>query len=432
MTYTVDIPAPALLPFVLLLGAIAVLPLSAAGFWDRNRNKLLVAVALSVPAVGFLAARGLGDALYHSLVFDYVPFIVLLGSLFVVTGGIVIEGDLEARPLTNTSIMGIGAVLASLMGTTGASMLLIRSLLHTNRERQFKSHTVLFFIAIVCNCGGLLTPLGDPPLFMMYLRGASFTWFFRLLPEWLFVNGSLLLVYYLVDSCYWRRETPQARTEEHRRIRPLFIRGWANLIWLGGIVLAVAFINPNNLPALGGNPYRPFVREAVLVLMALLSWGLTPRSVHHANHFTWRPMEEVAYLFLGIFITMVPCLMYLAAHARSLGTPSAALFYYATGALSSVLDNTPTALNFYSLAVGLGQDTPRMVAGIPEYMMKAICTGAVFFGAMTYIGNGPNFMVKTIAEHQGVRMPHFFEYVFKFGLIVLLPIFVLAQLAFIR
>jgi Na+/H+ antiporter NhaD/arsenite permease-like protein len=418
-------------PFGLLLLAIAVLPLTHGRFWEKNLNKLLIALALSLPVIVVFLARGDASLLLHSLVFDYVPFIILLGALFTITGGIHLSGDIEATPAVNTLFLGAGAVLASLMGTTGAAMLLIRPVLHTNKERRFKVHTILFFIAIVANCAGLLTPLGDPPLFMMYLRGAPFGWFLHLAPEWLTANGLLLLIYYFTDAHHHRKEPSKALQSDKAHIQPLKICGTLNFVWLLGVILAVALVNEQTVPALGQTVYLKFAREAVILAMAALSWFTTRRQVRHWNHFAWHPILEVGYLFLGIFITMVPCLLYLQSHAASLGLRLPAHFYYAGGALSSFLDNTPTAVTFHSLALGLGIKTGALTAGIPDALLKAIAAGSVFFGSMTYIGNGPNFMVKAVAEHAHIKMPHFFAYMLKFSLIVLLPIFILVQLLFI-
>jgi Na+/H+ antiporter NhaD/arsenite permease-like protein len=432
-----NIPLFSCIPFILMLGAIAILPISSHHFWKHNKNKLLVALILGIPTAGWLIFSGFTSNFSDTMIFDYLPFIILLGSLFIITGGIFVEGDIEAKPIVNTTFLAIGAVLASFMGTTGAAMLLIRPLLHTNKERQYRTHTVLFFIAIVANCGGLLTPLGDPPLFMMYLRGASFFWFLNLLPEWLFVNLMLLISYYFVDSGYHKMESPEALRRDKTNIKPLRIEGKLNFLWLAGVILAVAFINENVLRFININHYFKFLREIVIILMALCSLLMTPRMTRISNSFTWEPIIEVAYLFLGVFITMIPCILYLESNANQLGINSPALFYYASGTLSSFLDNTPTAMTFYSLARGLAfQGTSLMtgsiVAGIPALFMKGISVGAVFFGAMTYIGNGPNFMVKSIAESLNVKMPHFFAYIFKFSLIVLLPLFILCQLIFIH
>ena len=428
----INIPLYTVIPFILMLLSIALFPLFSKRFWEKNKNKLLIAIILSLPVAGWLLATGLGIKLFESVVFDYVPFIILLGSLFIITGGIFIDGDIEAKPSINTLFLGIGALLASLMGTTGAAMLLIRPLIQTNKERKFKTHTILFFIGIVANCGGALTPLGDPPLFMMYLRGAPFIWFFKLFPEWLLTNGLLIIIYFFVDSYYHKKEPAEAIISDKTVIRPIRLYGKMNFIWLIGIVLAVAFINEQYIPFIQLNSYAKFLREAVIVIMAILSMLLTPRLTRVSNNFTWGPIEEVAYLFLGIFITMVPCLLYLETNAQHLGVTMPHQFYYYSGLLSSFLDNTPTAVTFHSLAFGLGVHSGNMVAGIGEETLRAICLGSVFFGSMTYIGNGPNFMVKAVAEENNIKMPDFFSYIFKFSLIVLLPVFIIVQLIFMN
>ncbi|MBK7379797.1 MAG: sodium:proton antiporter [Ignavibacteriales bacterium] len=427
----VEIPLLSLLPFILMLLSIAVLPLFWNHFWEKNKNKLYVAIVLSIPVIIYLLANNFFHQLIHTMLFDYVPFLILLGALFTITGGILLTGDIEAKPKINTLFLGIGAVLASLMGTTGAAMLLIRPVIQTNKERTFKVHTILFFIAVVANCGGLLTPLGDPPLFMMYLRGAPFTWFFHLAPEWFVTNALLLIIYFFVDTYYYKKEPESAITRDESNIRPIKIEGKRNFIFLIGVVLAVAFLNEQYLSFININPYFKFIREAVIVLMAFLSMQFTPKLLRASNNFTWHPIEEVAYLFFGIFITMVPCLLYLESNAKQLGVETVSQFYYYTGLLSSFLDNTPTAVTFHSLALGLGITEGTLVAGIPELLLKAISTAAVFFGSMTYIGNGPNFMVKAVAEENNIKMPDFFSYMFKFSIVVLLPIFILVQLLFI-
>lgn len=427
----IEIPLLSLLPFVLMLLSIAVFPLFWNHFWEKNKNKLYVAIALSIPVIIYLLANNFSHQLIHTMLFDYVPFLILLGALFTITGGILLSGDIAAKPKVNTLFLGIGAVLASLMGTTGAAMLLIRPVIQTNKQRTFKVHTILFFIGIVANCGGLLTPLGDPPLFMMYLRGAPFTWFFHLAPEWFVTNLLLLIIYFFVDTYFYKKEPASAIARDLSNIKPLKIEGKRNFIFLVGVVLAVAFLNEQYLSFININPYFKFIREAVIVLMAFLSMQFTPKLLRTSNNFTWHPIEEVAYLFLGIFITMVPCLLYLETNAKQLGVETVSQFYYYTGLLSSFLDNTPTAVTFHSLALGLGITEGTLVAGIPELLLKAISTAAVFFGAMTYIGNGPNFMVKAVAEENNIKMPDFFSYMFKFSIIVLLPIFIIVQLLFI-
>jgi len=430
-TPQVEIPLLSLLPFVLMLLSIAVFPLFWNHFWEKNKNKLYVAIVLSIPVIIYLLVNNFSHQLIHTMLFDYVPFLILLGALFTITGGIHLSGDIAAKPKVNTLFLGIGAVLASLMGTTGAAMLLIRPVIQTNKQRTFKVHTVLFFIAVVANCGGLLTPLGDPPLFMMYLRGAPFTWFFHLVPEWFVTNLLLLIIYFFVDTYYYKKEPASAIARDESNIKPIKIEGKRNFIFLVGVVLAVAFLNEQYLSFVNINPYFKFIREAVIILMAYLSMQFTPKLLRTSNNFTWHPIEEVAYLFLGIFVTMVPCLLYLESNAKQLGVETVSQFYYYTGLLSSFLDNTPTAVTFHSLALGLGITEGTLVAGIPEILLKAISTAAVFFGSMTYIGNGPNFMVKAVAEENNIKMPDFFSYMFKFSLIVLLPIFILVELLFI-
>lgn len=431
MEHAVKIPLLSLIPFLLMLLSIAIFPLFWNHFWEKNKNKLVVAIILSVPTVIYLFADNLSVHLYHSLVFDYIPFIILLGSLFTITGGIYLSGDIEAKPIINTLFLAIGAVLASFMGTTGAAMLLIRPIIQTNKERKFKTHTILFFIGIIANCGGLLTPLGDPPLFMMYLRGAPFAWFLKLFPEWLFTNVVLLIIYFFVDTYYHKKESARALEADKTYIKPIKIEGKINFIWLAGVVLSVAFLNEQYLPFIKENHYYTFIRECVIIMMSIFSLLFTPNLLRVSNNFTWEPIKEVAYLFLGIFITMVPCLLFLETNASHLGINSTSQFYFYSGALSSFLDNTPTAVTFHSLALGLGVTSGNLVANIPEEFLKAISVGSVFFGAMTYIGNGPNFMVKAVAEENNIKMPDFFSYIFKFSLIVLLPIYILVDLLFL-
>lgn len=438
-----SIPLWASIPFVLMLAMIAVGPLMFNHWWEHNKNKLIVSLVLAVPMSIYLIVMGLTHNLIHAVIFDYIPFIILLGALFTITGGIHLSGDIQAKPSTNLLFLAIGAVLASVMGTTGAAMLLIRPIIRTNAERKYKVHTILFFIAIVANAGGLLTPLGDPPLFLLYLRHAPFTWFFHLLPEWAFVNGLLLLIYFIVDSYYHKKEPKTNILMDETISEPIKIMGKVNFLFLIGVVLSVAFINEHYMPfieevAIGSGEhsyhYLSFIRELSILLMALLSLKFTKTAYRNANKFTWDPIKEVAFLFLGIFVTMVPALYYLSHNASSIGIHSAPQFYYAAGTLSSFLDNAPTAVSFHNLALGLHDAHPgvAIVAGIPEILLTAISLGAVFFGAMTYIGNGPNFMVKSIAEENGINMPSFFAYIYKFTLIVLLPVYIITQLIFLH
>ena len=429
-----------MIPFGLMLLTIAIAPLLVEHWWESNKHKLTVALFLGVPTAVCLMSGGMLHELEHQLFGDYIPFIVLLLALYVITGGIHLSGDIKAKPWVNTSFLGLGWLLASFMGTTGAAMLLIRPLLVTNQQRQYRVHTVLFFIALCANCGGLLTPLGDPPLFMLFLRGAEFTWFFSLWTPWLCVGVILMLIYFLLDTYYYKREHWTAISADHREQTPLKVEGHINLLYLLGVVLTVAFVNEGMIPEMG-EEHAPmwikYMREIVLLSLTLLSLYTTDKKLRYVrNKFSWGPIIEVAVLFLGIFTTMTPALAYLNGNAASLGLGEAWQFYYMSGALSSVLDNTPTAVAFHSVASGLTPEQMMVfgdsfVAGIPEVLLKAICMGSVFFGAMTYIGNGPNFMVKAIAEENGVKMPSFFGYMFKFSLIVLLPIYILVQLIFL-
>lgn len=426
----------ALTPFAIMLLSIAVMPLIAGKWWENNLHKLYVALALSVPTGYYLIANGMGENLQHQILKDYLPFIILLGALFIVTGGIRINGDIQARPRNNTFIMAIGYLLASFIGTTGAAMLLIRPLLEFNKQREYKVHTVVVFIALVANCGGILTPLGDPPLFLLYLRGAEFSWFMNMLPEWLTVGAIILTGYYFVDKyIYYHKEHIANVMADFREKSPLYIKGRINIIYLICIILTVAYVNPSHLPQMGAEdaPLRESaMREIILIIIALFSILTTRRGLREANQFSWEPLIEVAVVFIGIFVTMTPALIYLNTHATSLGLQTPDQFFYGAGFLSAFLDNSPTAVAFHTVAQGIPHATDAvMVAGVPQEILRAISLGAVFFGAMTYIGNGPNFMVKSIAEHNGVRMPSFFGYMFRFSLIIMLPVYIIVQLIFL-
>ena len=450
MEETFMMPALWMIPFGIMLLSIAVGPLIAPKLWESNLTKLIVSIVLGIPVVVFMLVKGLSGELINTVFFDYVPFIILLLALFVITGGIHLSGDIKAKPWVNTLFLAVGFVLASLMGTTGAAMLLIRPVLATNQQRKYKIHTVLFFIALVANCGGLMTPLGDPPLFMLFLRGASFTWFSTMWMEWLFTGSILLLLYFMADCWYYyKKESWVALSADTREIEPLRITGKLNFVWLLGIVASVAFINQGMIPAMGAEDapiYLKYLREiAMLIFMGLSLLTTSKKTRYEDNKYTWTPIIEVAALFIGIFVTMAPALIYLEQNAARLGFNHVWQFYYSTGLLSSFLDNTPTAVAFHSMALGLPESVAAaaagivdgelngvtFVAGVPEMMLKAISIGAVFFGSMTYIGNGPNFMVKAIAEESGIKMPSFFGYMIKFSLIILLPIYILGQVLFL-
>ena len=401
------------LPFVAMLLAIALLPLALPHWWEPNHNKLVISAGLGLPVLALYVARE-PRALVHTAG-DYVSFIVLLTGLYVIAGGILLRGDLEATPAVNSAFLGTGAALASLIGTTGASMLVIRALLQTNRERARVTHTVLFFIFLVSNIGGMLTPLGDPPLFLGYLAGVPFTWTLRLWLPWLTMILVLLATYFVWDSIQHRRESATALRRDRIRIEPLRIHGGLNGLWLVGVVAAVALLQ------------APLREVAILGLAAISLWQ-TPREIRRANRFTAYPMVEVAVLFLGIFLTMIPALELLHRRGAELGVREPWQFFWAAGGLSSFLDNAPTYLTFLALAQGLG--LPGDVVGVPHSILVAISLGSVAMGANSYIGNAPNFMVKSIAEAAGVRMPSFLGYMVYSGA-VLLPLFGLVTLLFL-
>jgi len=406
------LPLYSVLPFVAMLLAIALFPLWLPHWWESNRSKLVVAAVLGAPVLVLYLARQ-PAALVH-MAGDYISFIVLLTGLYVIAGGVLLRGDLEATPLVNTGFLATGSLLASLVGTTGASMLLIRPLLQTNRERARVTHTVVFFIFLVSNIGGMLTPLGDPPLFLGYLQGVPFAWTLRLWLPWLTMTASLLLLYYVWDTRHHAHETREALQRDHTQIEPLRIRGALNGLWLVGVVAAVAFL------------HEP-VRELAILALAGISLWRTPKAIRRANQFTATPMVEVAVLFLGIFLTMIPALELLHVRGGELGVREPWQFFWATGTLSSFLDNAPTYLTFLALGQSLG--LPAEVVGMPHVILAAVSVGAVAMGANTYIGNAPNFMVKAIAEAAGVRMPSFFGYMAYSGA-VLLPLFVIVTILF--
>ncbi|HEY2995106.1 MAG TPA: sodium:proton antiporter [Methylomirabilota bacterium] len=403
-----------MLPFAAMLLAIAVCPLWVPHWWEPNRNKLLASAVLGLPVLLFYGARH-PPALLHAGE-DYVSFIVLLAGLYVIAGGIMLRGDLVATPATNTAFLALGAVLASVVGTTGASMLLVRALLQTNSERTHVKHTVIFFIFVVSNVGGMLTPLGDPPLFLGYLAGVPFTWTLRLLPHWALMVGVLLAAFFVFDSIQFSREPLAALQRDRARVQPLRVHGTLNGAWLLGVVAAVAALQA---------PWR----EVVIVALAVLSLWLTPRGIRRDNGFSAGPMLEVAALFAGIFLTMIPALELLRERGGELGVREPWHFFWASGILSSFLDNAPTYLTF--LALGQGLRLPGEIVGVPAAILAAISVGSVAMGANSYIGNAPNFMVKAVAEEAGVKMPSFFGYMLYSGAI-LVPLFVAVTLIFFR
>ena len=431
------LPLVSVLPFVLLLGSIALFPLFKPHWWDDNRHRALVAGLLALPFAGWLILRYGEQAQLplHEALLDYASFLALLGSLYVISGGIHLRGSLAGSPLSNMGLLAIGAVLANLIGTTGASMVLIRPLLRANERRAKRAHIVVFFIFVVSNCGGLLTPLGDPPLFLGFLKGVPFAWTLNLWKEWLIVNGALLMVFYIVDGFIFDREELTDRRsllEEVLHHEPLRLDGSFNILLLLGVVGVI----------LGkGAGHWPFgVQEGLMLGLAALSYFATARAVHQANRFGFAPIVEVAILFFGIFVTMVAPLQILNARGAELGITQPWQYFWATGALSSFLDNAPTYLTLGASAAGqLGAsvDHPHYLGELLAQgpfagkILAAISCGAVMMGANTYIGNGPNFMVKSIAESAGVKMPSFLGYM-AWSIAILIPLFAIVTLICFR
>jgi Na+/H+ antiporter NhaD/arsenite permease-like protein len=443
-----EVPLLAVAPFVLLLLGIAVLPLTLPHWWEHNRNKLVVSVLLSLPVIAWLLLghdHGL-EWLHHSLR-EYVAFIALLGALFAISGGIYLKGSLAGTPVVNTAFLGVGTLIASFVGTTGASMLLIRPLLRANEKRVKKTHIVIFFIFLVSNGGGMLTPLGDPPLFLGFLRGVPFEWTFQLWKEWLLVNGILLLLFSVWDQVVFNkeeRERPGSQLEEVQQVQvPLSIQGKVNFLWLLGVIAVVYVSGRHGADISPDHDVLNLLQVGALVLLVVASFKTTRPQVRKDNRFGWGPIVEVAALFVGIFVTMIPALRYLEAQGPALGVTEPWQYFWATGALSSFLDNAPTYLTFSSLAVGVVNSmdpaaglTADSLGGLAAHpvgagMLVAISCGAVFMGANTYIGNGPNFMVKAIAEENKVKMPSFFGFML-WSVGILVPLFVLVTFLFFR
>ncbi len=440
------LPVWSAIPFAGMLLSIALFPLLAPAFWHHSYPR--VAAAWSAIVVAHLLTFGEPALreLAHVAIVDYVPFLILLGTLFTIGGGIFVRGGLRGTPRVNGTLMLIGTVLASWVGTTGAAMLLVRPLLRANRDRRHRSHTLVFFIFLVANIGGALTPLGDPPLFLGFLHGVPFFWTFSVWKEMVFTAGAVLAVYLVVDAYQWRREDPLVRARPAVAGEPVRIEGWHNLLFLGGVLAAVIFSGTFHLgevTILGATQQvQNLFRDGFLLCILAASWRTTPRRVREENQFTWEPIKEVAILFAGIFATIIPALAMLrvgeqgalAFVIRVVREP--AHFFWASGILSSFLDNAPTYLTFLSTALGrlypgVGEHEAirRLIAENHEFL-QAIATGSVFMGANTYIGNAPNFMVKSIAEEAGVPMPSFLGYILRYSLPVLIPIFALATVIF--
>lgn len=443
------LPVWSIIPFVGMLLSIAIFPLVKPEWWEKNM--LWVALAWSaIFVIPFAVAYGPGEALFRvleSVLLDYIPFIVLLLGLFVVAGGIALKGTLVGTTKVNAILLLIGTVLASWIGTTGAAMLMIRPLIRANAWREKKVHIIVFFIFLVANMGGCLTPLGDPPLFMGFQRGVPFTWTFHLLPILLFNMVILFIVFILIDRHFYKKEvaagrSPQDMTDNKAK-EPIRIEGAHNIIFIGLIILGViaSGVLPNMFDFFADGAgihiyddvvfsYVVLVEIVIILIACFLSLKTTKKSTRQLNEFTYGPIAEVAKLFIGIFITMIPALMYLRTHGGELGLDQPWQLFWCTGALSSFLDNTPTYLVFLQTAGALGQaGIETSVGSVSQLMLEAISAGAVFMGANTYIGNAPNFMVKSIAEENKIKMPSFFGYM-GWSVCILIPVFIIDTFVF--
>ena len=421
------------------------MPLFTPNFWHHHFPKVSAfwALVLAIPFLYFFK----GTAVYsiaHIFIADYIPFIILLWALFTVSGGIYIKGSLRGTPAVNSLLLLIGTILASVIGTTGASVLMIRPVLRSNSWRKYRVHTIVFFIFLVSNIGGSLTPLGDPPLFLGFLHGVPFFWTLKILPQMAFASVILLFLHLIIDSYWYKKEDKSAL--QHSDAGPLKIEGARNFIFLAGIIGAVLFSGTVKLGEINifgiHQSIENLVKDAILIVMGILSLIFTRQEVRKGNEFSWAPIMEVAYLFAGIFMTIIPALAILKAGEngalsfliKAVNTP--AHYFWAAGTLSSFLDNAPTYLTFFSSAIG------KFYPGVPEaeavarlivekipYLI-AVSAGAVFMGANTYIGNAPNFMVKSIAEEAGVKMPSFFGYMFKYSIPILVVLFIVMTFIF--
>jgi Na+/H+ antiporter NhaD/arsenite permease-like protein len=447
-----ELPLWSAIPFVGILLSIAIFPLIAPHFWHHHFPKISAAWAL-IFAVPFLIAYK-GQAVHeilHIYLVDYIPFIILLWGLFTISGGIYVKGTLKGTPILNTFLILIGTALASWVGTTGAAMIMIRPLLRANAERKNKVHLIIFFIFLVANIGGTLTPLGDPPLFLGFLHGVSFFWTLGLFPELIVVAIILLVIFYIWDTLLYRKEGLSNQTSTEKE--PLKIEGAFNFVFLLGVVGGVLFSGIAQLGEVNVLGVHMFIqsicRDVWIIIMGLLSLKFTAKAIREENEFTWFPIQEVAYLFAGIFMTIIPALAILKAGEsgamagliKAVETPIH--FFWVTGILSSFLDNAPTYLTFFNTALGKLGLTEQVVreafaagtisTSFPEFekLLVGISLGAVFMGANTYIGNAPNFMVKSIAEETGIKMPSFFGYMFRYSIPILIPVFFIVMLIFL-
>tara|TARA_B000000475_G_scaffold272237_1_gene272734 strand:+ start:2677 stop:4071 length:1395 start_codon:yes stop_codon:yes gene_type:complete len=429
------------IPFAGILLSIAIFPLVAPEYWHHNFGKVSAFWALLF-VIPFLFSQGWQIVLYEVLhvgLLEYIPFIILLLALFTISGGVQLTGSLVGTPIINSAIILVGTLLASWMGTTGAAMLLIRPLLRANKERKHKVHIVIFFIFLVANIGGSLTPLGDPPLFLGFLKGVDFFWTTKamFLPM-LFMIISLLIIFYFYDTFQYRKESDLPVPTNNEKIS---VRGSFNLLLIFGVVCSV-LLSGFWRPGIDFTIFHVHVelqnlaRDILLLILTYLSWTYTSKEIREGNEYTWFPIQEVAKLFAGIFITIIPAIAILKAgksgalssiiNSVSSDTgPVNYMYFWLTGILSSFLDNAPTYLVFFNTAGGDAQ----VLMGELSQTLLAISAGAVFMGANTYIGNAPNFMVKSIAESSGIKMPSFFGYFF-YSLVILFPLFIIVSLLF--
>lgn len=448
------LPIWSVVPFVGILLSIAILPLAAPHFWHNHFGKVSAfwALVFAVPFLLIYHHVALHE-IVHVYLIDYIPFIILLWALFTIAGGIAVSGSLKGSPAVNTILLLIGTILASWIGTTGAAMVMIRPVLRVNRNRVNKVHVICFFIFLVANIGGSLTPLGDPPLFLGFLHNVPFFWVTTgLLRVMLLTSAILLVMFFIVDSYYYRKEKLQSQPpREAEEKLPLKIEGLYNLIFLAGLigsVLMSGFWKAGHFNVVGVEwHYQNISRDILIIIMGLLSLFITPARIREANEFSWFPIQEVAKLFAGIFMTIIPALAILKAGSEGALAGFIALvkepyhYFWVTGVLSSFLDNAPTYLTFFNMALGKLGLTEAMIPGAlavnsvtfnPAFVsyLTAISAGAVFMGANTYIGNAPNFMVKSIAEESGISMPSFFGYMFKYSIPILIPVFLIVTLVF--
>ena len=440
------LPLWSCIPFAGILLSIALFPLILPDLWHHHFGKISAFWAATLGIPFLIAFKGAAlHQILHIILADYVPFIILLWSLYTVSGGILLRGTLRGTPIVNAVMLLIGTLLASWMGTTGAAMLMIRPFLRANNYRKNRTFMVVFFIFLVANIGGSLTPLGDPPLFLGFLHGVSFFWTFKILPHMLMVVGILLVIYFILDTYYYRKEVAPPPGEEGVK-EPLKLDGIHNFLFLGGIVGSVlisGMVDWGDINTLGiHRTIQDWVRDGLLILMGILSLVTTPIRIRDDNDFTWFPIIEVAYLFIGIFITMIPCLLILKAGSRGAlafltnGVTEPLHYFWIAGGLSSFLDNAPTYLTFFNSALGAFYSEMTEPQAVPLLMtkhaiyLKAISAGSVFFGACSYIGNAPNFMVRSISEEAGTPMPSFFGYILKYALIFLIPAYIIVTFVF--